>query len=500
MNIYWGDLHNHCGITYGFGSLENALKRAASQLDFCCVTGHAMWPDMYEERPETAFVVGFHKKGFQKLKDHWEEVRKKIAEANSRELVTFQGYEMHSCEYGDYHLVALSDEIPLKDCRTPEELCALCGPDAIVIPHHIGYTPGYRGINWEKFNSRISPVAEVYSKHGCGMSEEADYPYYHDMGPRDSRNLVSEGLRRGFHFGFVASTDHHAGFPGSYGDGLAAVCAEEKSREAIWEAILARHTYAVTGDRILCDFHVNEGMMGDEIAPSRLRRIRGHVETEYALDKIVVYKNGKPIHFVEGEQYQEICSSGCYKIRVEFGWGGKDLFRWNGRAEAEDGRILSATPYFRGRNVLAPSETETYDPDSINDIATESRLENEKVFVWTCDTVGNQSTLHPSTSAVLLKVQGDVNTKLHFQINQKNYTASIGELLEYGYTCHMEYYHSQAFKIHRALPETRYLFDFSLEDIQEQEWDCYYMEVAQKNRQQAYVSPVFARAAGLQTT
>lgn len=26
MNIYWGDLHNHCGITYGFGSLENANK------------------------------------------------------------------------------------------------------------------------------------------------------------------------------------------------------------------------------------------------------------------------------------------------------------------------------------------------------------------------------------------------------------------------------------------------------------------------------------------
>lgn len=28
MNIYWGDLHNHCGITYGFGSLEHAIERA----------------------------------------------------------------------------------------------------------------------------------------------------------------------------------------------------------------------------------------------------------------------------------------------------------------------------------------------------------------------------------------------------------------------------------------------------------------------------------------
>lgn len=46
MNRYWGDLHNHCGITYGYGSLKHALDRAKSHLDFCAVTGHAMWPDI----------------------------------------------------------------------------------------------------------------------------------------------------------------------------------------------------------------------------------------------------------------------------------------------------------------------------------------------------------------------------------------------------------------------------------------------------------------------
>jgi hypothetical protein len=46
MNIYWGDLHNHCGISYGFGSLENALLAAKGQLDFCAIIGHASWADM----------------------------------------------------------------------------------------------------------------------------------------------------------------------------------------------------------------------------------------------------------------------------------------------------------------------------------------------------------------------------------------------------------------------------------------------------------------------
>ena len=82
------------------------------------------------------------------------------------------------------------------------------------------------------------------------------------MGPRDGRNLIYEGLKRGKQFSFVASTDHHAGFPGSYGDGMAAVWAEEKSRENIWKAIKAGRTYAVTGDRIRCSFDINGVPMG----------------------------------------------------------------------------------------------------------------------------------------------------------------------------------------------------------------------------------------------
>ena len=59
-----------------------------------------MWPDIYSKTPETEFLVNFHEVGFKKLKDHWEEVRDKVAKANSKELVTFQGYELHSGSTG----------------------------------------------------------------------------------------------------------------------------------------------------------------------------------------------------------------------------------------------------------------------------------------------------------------------------------------------------------------------------------------------------------------
>ncbi len=48
LHPYYGDLHNHCGISYGVGTLEEAFNNARECLDFCSVTGHAQWPDMPE--------------------------------------------------------------------------------------------------------------------------------------------------------------------------------------------------------------------------------------------------------------------------------------------------------------------------------------------------------------------------------------------------------------------------------------------------------------------
>lgn len=490
MNIYFGDLHNHCGITYGFGSLENAIKRAKSQLDFAAFIGHAMWPDMYKKTVETEFIVDFHEKGFAKLNKNWKKIEKKIAEANSDDFVTFQGYELHSSKYGDYHLISSSDELPLIYRNSPSELIRDCNVEAIAIPHHIGYKLGYRGINWDEYNSEISPVVEVFSKHGSSMCEYADYPYYHDMGPRDTRNMVYEGLKRGQRFGFVASTDHHAGFPGSYGDGIVAVICDKKTREDIWNAIVNRRTYALTGDKILCDFRINNEIMGSCIKSDK-RKIKAVVETEDRLDKIVIYKNLKALKVLNGEFIDKVNDEGCYKIRLEMGWGTRYLYHWNGEIEAENGQIVSYNTYFRGMNVLSPTQDPEYDKDNINNIHTESEIIDNKL-IFQCDTVGNQSTLHPSTSQILIKVKGNLDTILHFHINDKEYTASIGKLITYGHTEHMKYYHSQAFKIYRALPETQYKFDINIEDNEvENECDVYHMEVKQCNRQIAYVSPIY---------
>ena len=43
LKVFWGDVHNHCNVTYGHGDLSDALAAAEQQLDFVSVTPHALW-------------------------------------------------------------------------------------------------------------------------------------------------------------------------------------------------------------------------------------------------------------------------------------------------------------------------------------------------------------------------------------------------------------------------------------------------------------------------
>ena len=40
--------------------LENAIKRASQQLDFCSVTGHAFWPDIDSLTKDNKDIKNYH--------------------------------------------------------------------------------------------------------------------------------------------------------------------------------------------------------------------------------------------------------------------------------------------------------------------------------------------------------------------------------------------------------------------------------------------------------
>ena len=75
----YGDIHNHCNISYAHGSLDDAIKNAALRLDFASITGHASWPDMDEHDPRIQHIVQFHQRGFAKLHNNWDNYLDRIS-------------------------------------------------------------------------------------------------------------------------------------------------------------------------------------------------------------------------------------------------------------------------------------------------------------------------------------------------------------------------------------------------------------------------------------
>lgn len=492
MNIYFGDLHNHCNISYGFGSLENALHEAGNHLDFCAVTGHALWPDMYESNEDTAFIVEFHKMGFKKLSENWKNIRKSIAKANKNgQFVTLQSYEMHSSKYGDHHILSLDDSLELLKSETPGEIISKLDNEAFAIPHHIAYTPGYRGISWKHFNEKISPIVEVVSKHGCGVTDESRGQYLHTMGPRDGRNTVYEGLRQGKKFGFAGSTDHHAGYPGSYGDGITAVLSDELTRDAIWGSIKLRRTYALTGDRIRCDFTIDKNPMGSEINSNKTHEIKLKVNAVDFIEKAVIYKNLEPIKSIYKEDFaKQKIEFNKFKIRIETGWGRKTSpYKWVNSVKVISGEILSADPYFRGQSVLAPKEGEVYQ-SNVNKLDNEIISLSDRKVEWKCTTFKNPTTRHSATSAVVIEVEGTPKTVFEIVLNEKKISISLEELIKHGISGHMQEYNSEAYLIHKAVPEKNYRFNLNCNSSSDK-GDYFHAEVHQTNGQSAWISPIF---------
>ena len=367
VKAYYGDIHNHCAISYGHGSLEGALENARQQLDFVSVTGHAYWPDMPINDPSVAHIVAFHVEGFARLKQLWPDhfaTLKKYHDAGN--FTVFPSYEMHSCAHGDYTIVMReldNQAMPMAD--TPAGLLAALrqefGDTAFAFPHHIGYRTGARGINWETFNEELSPVLELISMHGCSESSLVERPFLHSMGPCDGVNTVHNGWNRGHVFGVIGNTDHHSGHPGSYGHGRGAVYAPENTSATIWQALHARQSNALTGDNCHLFGMLDGTMQGGFVSPTADAMLDVEAIGGSAIDFIDVIKNGRIMQRITPAVTPcpiDRDASGVESLlTLELGWGSRGTHHdWIGSLTLEGGEILSLEPRLRGPEVVSPTE------------------------------------------------------------------------------------------------------------------------------------------------
>ncbi len=321
LKIFWGDLHCHTSISDGHGQRgpdeAYTFARKISRLDFCAVTDHAF-----------GCIV----------KGHWDKVQKAVRDFYEPEkFVTLLGYEVmprgwgdedwpgHRNIYykgdrgellfGDYQPgsggsfpgenVPVYQEVQDQAIRRFEDLRELWKnldrENSLVISHHTG--------SWDYHDEQLQRLVEVCSQWGISESH-----------PRENLSARSfrEALKKGLHLGFVGGSDDHRGCPGNwyqilhesspirYPSGLTAVLASELTREAVWEALLNRRTYATTGARIIVKISLNgKQAIGQEFLITDKPVFEIRINGTALIDRVEVWKDAERYHTFYGSNLDE---------------------------------------------------------------------------------------------------------------------------------------------------------------------------------------------------
>ena len=266
--VLWADLHGHSALSDGTGTPGDYYRyaRDVSGLDVAALTDHDHW-------------------GLQPLAEH-AELWARIRDATQRfhapgRFVTLLGFEWTSWIHGHRHVLWFGDEGAVVDSvaeesDSPQELWAALdaqGATALSFAHHPAGGP--IAVNWDVApDPRYEPVTEIVSVHGSSEAADSPGPIYDPV----PGHTVRDALDRGYRLGFVGSGDSHDGHPGSYLPdpvlgGMAAILAEERTREAVLAALRARRCYATNGPRILLRVALGPVPMGGVLgaAPGEAR-------------------------------------------------------------------------------------------------------------------------------------------------------------------------------------------------------------------------------------
>lgn len=504
--VYWGDMHlnlHHRDVS----RIDAVFAAAREQLDFFPI---AYYPYDYHELPQGLRVesIGLAERA---LCD-WETIRAAVRKHNDPgQFVTFPGYEWHGNRRGGGdHNVFYPKDGPLALPDTLPELYQHCrATGAIAIPHHTAYRVGSggRGKDWEQHDEELSPVAEVYSHHGCSEAVEAPLGMARNqsMGPRVSGGTIQEGLARGYRIGIIASGDTHSGYPGVWNNGLAGVWASELTREALWEALLRRRTYGVTGDRMLVDFRADDAPMGSVLGGSGQVQLSAFVVGEAAIDRIELLRNNRVLATYCHAGRWDVESEGPRlraKLRITVGWGPGDQYgftpaerRWHGRLRIEGGEVGAARGCFTrlGQRLRRTSDSEwewelttsdrRYAQENVQGIVFEVTGASNSQLSVEVDGEGIQLSLDEALrGSQVLPLLGEARVALEDQFGLTPDDIASPDVL---------YHSAPKVKVHRAVPECGYTAGAGFSDDPPPGRNHYYLRVSQTNGQMAWTSPIW---------
>ena len=226
--VHWGDTHGHTGYSEGIGTLDFFMEfaRDDARLDFVTHSEHDVWLDANEWKQTEDASIAYNDPGRFTPFLGWEWTRH--TRFGGHHNVLFRTPGAHKLISSLEHPMLSELYQGLRDTYDADEV--------LVIPH--AHNPG----DARQSDPLLEPLIEIMSMHGS-------FEWF-----------MRAYLSNGHQVGFVAASDDHLSHPGysapnrnslAQRGGLAAVLAPEHSRDAIFDAMKARKTYATTGDRLI---------------------------------------------------------------------------------------------------------------------------------------------------------------------------------------------------------------------------------------------------------
>jgi hypothetical protein len=168
----------------------------------------------------------------------------------------------------------------------------------ITIPHTSATT---MGTDWRDNDPEVEPLVEIYQgdRHSY---ETAGAPLTDTTGggpPVRPLGYVSNAWDKGYRLGVIASSDHYSTHL-SY----AMIWTEERSREAVIDAMLERRTYAAT-DNIVLEFWIGDHFMGEQVTAKSVPEIRVRAVGTRPITEVEILRNAESIYRPEVDS-QEI--------------------------------------------------------------------------------------------------------------------------------------------------------------------------------------------------
>jgi hypothetical protein len=285
FSVYWADFHMHtnvsvCSLGTDFHCSEIDEKypftRDVGGMDIAVITDH---DDM---------------SGY----DYFRVVDEAEFYDRPGTFLAFPGYEWTSSQSGEHenyghYCVFATEPPPLLRCddpstQTPRQVWdRLEGAAALTLPHHPA--DGKHPLDWDYFDKVFAPLVEVFQVRGsyeCDGCEPAPQSLGRPYIPGLS---LQAGLERGYTFGFSGGGEHE-------GVGVTGVLAPELTRDAVYEALRERRTYATTGIRALVDFRVNGALMGSMLRADGAVRAQALIEAPDTIRLIELKLNGDVVY------------------------------------------------------------------------------------------------------------------------------------------------------------------------------------------------------------